>query len=127
MADSTNSRPPHYRWNYIAFAVEASSFYLAVAFAGASSIIPAFARQLTSSEPLIGLTATIYYGGFYLPQLFTARLIGDRPRKKPFAGTCPRPSCSSTRTRRTRATRAGMCCADLMPGLVCPVSPPAMS
>jgi len=71
-----------YRWNYWAFAIEMGSSLTAFAFANASSVLPAFAAQLTSSQPLIGLTNTIFYGGYYLPQLLVGRLISGRVRLK---------------------------------------------
>ena len=63
---------------------EGSLSWLALTFASVSSVLPAFARELTTSEPLIGLTATIYYGGWYLPQLAIGRLMAGKPRKKPY-------------------------------------------
>ena len=78
-----DSRPSHFHWNYAAFVIEESFSWLALTFAGISSVLPAFARQLTSSEPLIGLTGTIYYGGWYLPQVLFGRLLAGRRRKKP--------------------------------------------
>jgi MFS family permease len=72
-----------YRWNYWAFALEMGCSLTGLAFASVNSVLPAFAGQLTSSQPLIGLTSTIFYGGWYLPQLFVGRLIAGRARQKP--------------------------------------------
>jgi MFS family permease len=73
-----------YRHNFVAFVTNDALSWLALAFVSVSSVMPAFVSQLTSSQPLIGLSSTIFYGGWYLPQLIVARIIQDRPRKKPF-------------------------------------------
>jgi len=64
--------------------IEAVASWLALTFVSVSSVLPAFARELTSSEPLIGLTSTIFYGGWNLPQIFIGRMIAGKPRKKPY-------------------------------------------
>lgn len=46
--------------------------------------MPALVRQLTDSAPVIGLVSTIFRGGWLLPQLVSARLMNDKPRKKPY-------------------------------------------
>ncbi|NLF01435.1 MAG: MFS transporter, partial [Anaerolineales bacterium] len=84
MTDATSSRPAHFRWNYAVLVIEAVASWLALTFVSVSSVLPAFARELTSSEPLIGLTSTIFYGGWNLPQIFIGRMIAGKPRKKPY-------------------------------------------
>ena len=84
MTDATPSRPAHFRWNYAVLVIEAVASWLALTFVSVSSVLPAFARELTSSEPLIGLTSTIFYGGWNLPQIFIGRMIAGKPRKKPY-------------------------------------------
>ena len=83
LPDKPEERFPHSRWNYAAFALEMGSSLAAFSFTSVNTVLPAFAGQLTSSEPLIGLTSTIFYGGFYLPQLLVGRLIAGRQRQKP--------------------------------------------
>lgn len=84
MTDATPSRPAHFRWNYAVLVIESVTSWLALTFVSVSSVLPAFARELTSSEPLIGLTSTIFYGGWNLPQIFIGRMIAGKPRKKPY-------------------------------------------
>ena len=81
-AASTSS--PHYRRNFISFATDYISFMVSFTFFSPTSVLPALVRQLTSSAPLIGLFSTVFRAGFHLPQLVFARLISDRPRKKPY-------------------------------------------
>lgn len=76
------SLPSHFRWNFVAFMVDYTTFGIGLTFISFNSVLPAFVRHLTDSAPLIGLVATTFYGGFLLPQLVAARLIGDKPHKK---------------------------------------------
>jgi MFS family permease len=76
--------PPHFRWNFGALMVDYVCFSIALTFASLSSVMPAFVGQLTDSAPVIGLVSTIFNGAWLLPQLAVARLINDKPRKKPY-------------------------------------------
>lgn len=75
---------PNYRWNFVAFLVDYVFFAVAISFVRPDSVLPAFVRQLTGSAPVIGLVSTIWNGCWLLPQVFTARWINDKPRKKPY-------------------------------------------
>jgi MFS family permease len=76
--------PSNYRWNFVAFLVDIACFGVAFTLFNPNSVLPGFALQLTDSAPLIGLAGTIYTGGWLFPQLIVARLINDKPRKKPY-------------------------------------------
>ena len=84
MSKNPGALPPHYRWNFIAFLVDYVCFGIALTFANISSVLPAFVGQLTVSAPVIGLVGTVFTGSWMLPQLAAARLINDKPRKKPY-------------------------------------------
>lgn len=84
MNKNPDTLPPYFRWNFAAFLVDYICFGLALTFANLSSVMPAFVGQLTDSAPVIGLVDTVFRGGWLLPQLATARLINDKPRKKPY-------------------------------------------
>ena len=84
MSNTPETLPPHWRWNFFAFLVDYAFFGIAFAFVSRDSVMPSLVRQLTDSAPLIGLVSTIFMGGWRLPQLVGARLIANRPRKKPF-------------------------------------------
>ncbi len=84
MSKTDNARPPHFLWNATAFIVDYGSFGVAFAFVSLSSVMPAFIRLLTEAAPLVGLATTIFNAGWTLPQLAMARLVRDRPRKKPY-------------------------------------------
>ena len=84
MSDNPETLPPHHRWNFGAFLVDYVCFGVAFAFINPSSVLPAFVGQLTDSAPVIGLVGTVFTGGWLLPQLAVARLINDKPRKKPY-------------------------------------------
>jgi MFS family permease len=84
LAIETEPLPPHFRWNFGAFVVDYATFLIGFGFVNTSSVLPAFIGQLTTSAPLIGLASTIFNAGWTLPQLATAQLAKDRPKKKPF-------------------------------------------
>ena len=83
MAQENEALPPDFRRNFFAFLADGASFRAAFTFVSPYSVLPAFVRQLTTSAPLIGLVGTIFNGGWLLPQLVTAHLVQDKPRKKP--------------------------------------------
>ncbi len=83
MARNTDS-PPNYRWNFTAFTLDYAIFLLGFGFISPITVIPAFVSQLTNSAPLIGLASSVFNAGWTLPQLATAQLIKDKPRKKRF-------------------------------------------
>jgi MFS family permease len=76
--------PPHYRRNFIALTGDYVAFLVAMAFADTSTVLPAFARELTSSAPLIGLISTTYNGGWLLPQLIAANYVASQEHKKKY-------------------------------------------
>ncbi len=84
MRKNPDPLPPHYRWNFVAFLVDYVCFGIAFTFINPNSVLPAFVGQLTDSAPVIGLVGTVFSGGWLLPQLAVARLINDKPRKKPY-------------------------------------------
>ena len=84
MTRPSNAPPPHYRRNFVAFVIDYVFFTVALSFASPSSVLPAFVSQLTTSAPVIGLVSTVWNGCWLLPQVVAARVINDKPRKKPY-------------------------------------------
>jgi MFS family permease len=73
----------NYRWNYWFNVLDGASFWLGISFASASTILPLFISKLTSSPLAIGMLSVIGKGGWFTPQLFTANIVEQLPRKKP--------------------------------------------
>ncbi|MFN2241093.1 MAG: MFS transporter [Anaerolineae bacterium] len=73
-----------YRRNFIAGLVHGVFFQTAAAFGSIHTVLPSFVALLTSSTIAVGLMASIEGIGEVLPQMFTAYVIEDRPRKKPY-------------------------------------------
>ncbi len=73
----------NYRWNYWFNLLDGASFWLGSSFASASTILPLFLNKLTPHPLAIGLLSVIAKGGWFTPQLFTANVVEQLPRKKP--------------------------------------------
>ncbi len=76
--------PPHFRHNFTVLLIDYVFFGVAYSFLNPNTVLPAFARTLMASEPLVGMVSTIMAAGWLLPQLFAAAVIGQKPRKKPY-------------------------------------------
>ena len=74
----------HFRRNFAAGLVHGVFFQTAAAFGSIHTVLPSFVALLTTSTVAVGLMAAIEGFGEIIPQMFTAYLIEDRPRKKPY-------------------------------------------
>ena len=72
----------YYRRNYAAGLIHGIFFQMSTAFGSIQTVLPAFVTLLTSSTVAVGLMAAIQEIGEIIPQLFTAYLLEDKPRKK---------------------------------------------
>src|SRR5579859_4016478 len=79
---SPEKREGVYRRNFFLLLIDGTLFMVALNIMGATTVIPDFVRHLTSSEVLIGLSASLFDVGWTLPQLFIARYIVRFERKK---------------------------------------------
>lgn len=55
-----------------------------LAFADASTVLPAFIHRLSHSDILVGLTGSMMTAGWMWPQLLMSNLLEHRPKKMPF-------------------------------------------
>ena len=74
----------YYHRNFVAGLIHGIFFQMSAAFGSIHTVLPAFVTLLTPSTIAVGLMATIQDFGEIVPQLFTAYLIEDKPRKKKF-------------------------------------------
>ena len=72
----------NYRWNFSAILLEWVFFYTGMSFASLNTVLPAFARHLTSSNLLIGLIPCLSTLGWFLPQILIANFTQKLKRKK---------------------------------------------
>ena len=84
MSKNPEPLPPNYRWNFFTFLTDFISFGVGFTFFSPDSVLPAFVLRLTEKDLVIGLAIAVFHGGWLLPQVITARLISDKPRKKPY-------------------------------------------
>jgi len=73
-----------YKRNFAMLLGDAIAFGLAVTFASTTTVLPDFIRTLTGSQVVVGLFSTATSGAWLLPQLFYARFLMNKSRKKPY-------------------------------------------
>ena len=71
-----------YRWNFTVNILDWVFFSMGMSFASVNTILPAFARHLTSSNFLIGLIPCLNTLGWFLPQILIANFVQKLKRKK---------------------------------------------
>jgi hypothetical protein len=74
----------YYHHNFVAGLIHGIFFQMSAAFGSIHTVLPAFVTLLTPSPIAVGLMAAIQDFGEIIPQLFTAYLIEDKPRKKKY-------------------------------------------
>jgi len=84
-AIETEPGGPVLRRNTAAFIIDYAFFGMGLAFAGTSTVLPAFAARLTSDAILIGLVGSLWNGGWLLPQIAAAHILTPLKRKLPIA------------------------------------------
>ncbi len=72
----------YYSRTFSAGLIHGIFFQMSAAFGSIHTVLPAFVTLLTPSTIAVGLMAAIQEIGEIMPQLFTAYLIEDKPRKK---------------------------------------------
>ncbi|MDX1688341.1 MAG: MFS transporter [Candidatus Promineifilaceae bacterium] len=72
----------NYPWNFTVNLLDGAAFWLGLSFASTTTIMPLFISKLSDSPLPLGLLAVLAQGGWFLPQLFTARAVEQLPRKK---------------------------------------------
>ena len=74
----------NYRRNAIGIMIDNSMFYIIALGLSQYTILPLYLSKLTNSKILIGLIPTIFVIGFSLPQIFTARFLKGKSKKKKY-------------------------------------------
>jgi MFS family permease len=72
------------RHNFVALGLDYSCFLIAMSFASAATILPAFAAHLGASNVTIGAIPAVLTLGWFLPSLFTAHHTERLEHKLPF-------------------------------------------
>jgi len=79
---SDQGQKENYKWNFTVNLMDGASFWIGSSFISASTIIPLFISKLTPSLIPIGLVSVITAAGWFLPQLFSARITESRTKMK---------------------------------------------
>ncbi|MCX6019045.1 MAG: MFS transporter [Chloroflexi bacterium] len=83
-----NATPAHdpldSRRNIFAFIFDIAIFVTGLAFIPSATVLVGLAGQLTEDKSLIGVAGMAFSVTWFLPQLFAARLVRNKPRQKPY-------------------------------------------
>ncbi len=79
---STEKKNKNYKWNFTVNLLDGASFWIGSSFISSSTILPLFISKLTPSLIPIGLISVITAAGWFLPQLFSARITESRNNMK---------------------------------------------
>jgi MFS family permease len=79
---TVEEKKENYKWNFTVNLIDGASFWFGSSFISASTILPLFISKLTSSLLPIGLISVITAAGWFIPQLFSARITESKPRMK---------------------------------------------
>jgi hypothetical protein len=82
-AEVEAQRDRDYRWNFAVNLLDGAAFWFGLSFASSSTIVPLFISKLSDATWPLAAIAVLGQGGWYLPQLFTARNVERLSRKKP--------------------------------------------
>ncbi|MHB0875860.1 MAG: MFS transporter [Anaerolineae bacterium] len=84
MSDYERTIRANFRRNFMVNIADFSLWSVGLALISTSTVLPLYLRHLTDSPLIIALVPSIQFLGWRLPQLFTANLVQNLPRKKPF-------------------------------------------
>jgi MFS family permease len=73
----------HFQRNFFANVMDSGFWYFGDSFVAAYTILPVFMSTLTDSPILIGLIPSLEGAGWFLPQLFLARYLEGKSRRRP--------------------------------------------
>lgn len=68
------SQSKNYRWNFRVNLLDGASYWFGSSFISSTTIYPLFISKLTTSLIPIGLVSVVISAGWFLPQLFSARI-----------------------------------------------------
>ena len=71
---TSQTKEKNYRWNFTVNLLDGASFWFGASFISVTTIIPLFISKLTPSLFPIALISVIASAGWFLPQLFAARI-----------------------------------------------------
>lgn len=71
---TSHPKDNHYRWNFTVNLIDGATYQFGSSFISASTILPLFISKLTPSLWPIGLLSVITSAGWFLPQIFAARI-----------------------------------------------------
>jgi MFS family permease len=77
-----NKSNKNYRWNFTVNLLDGALFWFGGSFLSTTTVLPLYISKLTDSLIPIGLLSVIASAGWFLPQLFSARITEGMPKMK---------------------------------------------
>lgn len=72
----------NYTWNFIFVLFDSSTFSFAVALLSVDTILPYFISHLTDARIWVGVVSSLYFWGYYFPQVIGAYIVNVTPQRK---------------------------------------------
>jgi MFS family permease len=72
----------NYWWNFIALVLDSSCFAFTLAMLSQDTILPYFVSRLTDNQFYVGLIPSLFFLGYFLPQILGAYLINGKTTRK---------------------------------------------
>jgi len=79
---AADAKDDNYSWNFAVNLLDGVSFWFGMNLMSTATILPLFISKLTTSLVPIGLISMIHAGGWFFPQLFSARITERYEKKK---------------------------------------------
>ena len=74
----------YFKRNFILIALDSAFFTFSTSLLSQDTVLPAYMSNLTSNSVLIGLIPAIFYLGYFLPQIISAFITQNTPKRKKY-------------------------------------------
>lgn len=72
----------NYTWNFFFILIDSATFSFALAFLSVDTILPYFISHLTDAKIWVGVVSSLYFWGYYFPQIIGAYFVNVNPLRK---------------------------------------------
>jgi MFS family permease len=72
----------NYTWNFVCILLDSSFFSFSLALLSVDTILPYFITHLTDARVWVGVVSSLYFWGYYFPQIIGAYIVNVKPLRK---------------------------------------------